>query len=438
MFRGTTGTVWSSKGLVSILLFVGSLVLYLPRIQRPEGYVFDEVYHAYTAGEYVKGNAEAYRWDTNSSRRGVAYMWNHPPVGLWTIASGIAVWGNDSFGWRFASAVFGAAGIVLLFLLTCDVTGSVLAAMTAGCLLMMNSLYMVQSRIGMLDIFGAVFMLCALWAFYRYLKASSEFLARPMLAIGLFLGLAIATKWNAGFPALMIGLVILGLGVASWVRFRKSADREDWLRFLQHAKWMPIALIAVPVAVYLLAYVPFFLVGNGLDDFVELQKQIFMYHTGLEESHPYQSLWWQWPLALKPVWYSVTYGENSISNIYAGSNPLLAWLFLPSVCFAAWVLRNDKPAMSLLLVGFFGQWLPWFGVSRISFTYHFLPASIFGCLAVAVSLVVLAQKGRLGGVVAVAVMLAIMSSFFFFYPIHANFPLSRAALDARMLFDSWR
>ena len=76
--------------------------------------MFDEVYHAYTAGQYVAGNADAYVWNTKPPRAGVSYMWNHPPVGVLMIAGGILLWGDEPFGWRFSSAVFGAIGILLV------------------------------------------------------------------------------------------------------------------------------------------------------------------------------------------------------------------------------------------------------------------------------------------------------------------------------------
>ncbi len=67
--------------LIPALLFAVALALFTLRIEIPKGYIYDEVYHAYTAGEYVRGNADAYLWNTVAPRPGVAYMWNHPPWG---------------------------------------------------------------------------------------------------------------------------------------------------------------------------------------------------------------------------------------------------------------------------------------------------------------------------------------------------------------------
>ena len=67
----------------------------------------------------------------------------------------------------------------------------------------------------MLDIFGTVFIMVACISFFRYLTAPPPEVRGPLLWTGLFLGLAIATKWNAAYPALAIGLVAVGRCLAT-------------------------------------------------------------------------------------------------------------------------------------------------------------------------------------------------------------------------------
>ncbi|HEU5310943.1 MAG TPA: hypothetical protein VFV24_05765, partial [Candidatus Eisenbacteria bacterium] len=110
--------------LVPGLLFAAALALYAHHLEIPERYVFDEVYYAYTAGEYVRANPDAYLWNTRAPREGVAYVWNHPPLGVLLIASGIAIWGDHSSGWRFPAAICGAAGVMLAYFLALRFTRS--------------------------------------------------------------------------------------------------------------------------------------------------------------------------------------------------------------------------------------------------------------------------------------------------------------------------
>ncbi|MFN8542317.1 MAG: hypothetical protein U0232_33170 [Thermomicrobiales bacterium] len=51
-----------------------------------------------------------------------------------------------------------------------------------------------------------------------------------------------------------------------------------------------------------------------------------------------------------------------------------------------WWQREKYRQMLVLAIGFFGQWMPWALIPRIAYAYHFLPAAIFGILAVAVTI----------------------------------------------------
>jgi dolichyl-phosphate-mannose-protein mannosyltransferase len=425
-----------SADLLPGILFVVAIALFAPRLEVPGGYVFDEVYHAYTAGQYAAGNHDAYLWNTHAPREGVAYMWNHPPAGILFMAAGITIWGDDPFGWRIGSAIFGAAGVVLAYLLALAITGRKPVAVIAAALLLVDGLYVVQSRVGMLDIYGTVFMLGAFYALHGYLTSPPERVRGPLLRLGLFLGLAIATKWNAAYASLFIGLVVAGRAAriywSSGDRFRDAGVRA-------HLLWVPAALVALPVLVYLAAYVPFFWTGHDLGQFVELQRQIFHYHTHLQATHTYQSRWWQWPLTLRPVWYYSHHDNGTVANIYAGGNTVLYAMFVPAVVWLAarWFRRND-PAAIVLVIGFFGQWLPWALVPRIAFAYHFLPAVPFGCLAIAVALVTSFERGRAGRAIAVAYAALAIGFFVYFYPIYTALPLTPQAFESRMWLPSWR
>jgi dolichyl-phosphate-mannose-protein mannosyltransferase len=429
--------------VLPFLLFGGALLLYLPRLGVPEAYMYDEAYHAYTAAQYLAGNPDAFLWSTPAPRPEVGYTWNHPPVGLLFIAAGIAIRGDNPRGWRISSALFGALGILTAYLLALTLSRDREVAQLTAALLLVDGLYFVQSRTAMLDIFGTVFTMVALLCLYGYLVAASDQVRRPLLLTGLCLGLAIATKWNAAYPAALIGLVVMCRTLELWRRARgggSSAGRQmDRAGLRQHLLWVPLGLVVVPAAVYLAAYIPFFLTGHDWPQFVELQRQIYSYHTSLKATHGYQSQWWQWPLALRPVWYHVSYSAGATANIYAQGNPLLYWAFVPA---ALWLSRRWWKAQHLglliLLIGFFGQWLPWGLVPRAAFMYHFLPAVPFGALAVAAGLIKLWRGSTPRQLLAAAYVLAVALSFVYFYPLYTAVPLEKPALESRMWLESWR
>ncbi|MDQ3466701.1 MAG: glycosyltransferase family 39 protein, partial [Chloroflexota bacterium] len=174
-------TAWAraarlSDRVILLILITTALALYSPRLSTPPRFLWDEILHAYTAGEYLKGNGDAWRWDIpcavgrrdnecekanpaaiRGSRVG-KYEWTHPPLGKEVIAAGIALLGDNPIGRRTPSVLFGAAGVGLLYLLGRAISQRRAIALLAALLLLLDGLYFVQARLATVDIFGTVFM----------------------------------------------------------------------------------------------------------------------------------------------------------------------------------------------------------------------------------------------------------------------------------------
>ena len=137
----------------------------------------------------------------------------------------------DPFGWRIASAVVGTLMVTVMVRLARRLTGSTLLGCVAGLLLCFDGLQFVLSRLALLDIFLAFFLLCAVaclvadrdWGRARLARlvttdqpmSSSDWgpvralLWRPWrLGAGVFFGLACSTKWNAIFPLAAFGILV--------------------------------------------------------------------------------------------------------------------------------------------------------------------------------------------------------------------------------------
>lgn len=426
-------------------LFAVALLLYLVRLDSASTYSYDEVYHAYTAARYVEGNADAYVWYTTvptpKPNPNVAYEWTHPPLGKLIIAGGILAFGDKPFGWRVAASLFGALGIVVVYFFGLALARRRSVGVLAAGLLLCDGLYFVQSRTGIVDIFLTVFTTAMLLAFHSYLTAPADQVRTPLLLTGTLMGLSIATKWNGFYAAAFIGLVAL------WRlhRLRLAANgkrpKPEFVRaFRAQLVWIPVGLIALPAAIYLLSYLPFLLSGHGVSQLIELQRQMLYYHTHLKATQTYASKWWSWPLAWRPVWFYVQYAENTGAYIYANGNPLLYWGFLPAVLWVAWGWRRTRDAaLTVLVIGFFGQWLPWIFSPRLAFIYHFLPAVPFGCLALAVVIDEWWRRGRiLGRAVAGGYVAVIVAAFVFFYPVYSAVALTQRQFNLRIWFASWR
>jgi len=169
-----------------------------------------------------------------------------------------------------------------------------------------------MSRIAMNDIFVTTWIILALAFFYR----------KKFLVSAVFTGLAISTKHSAVF----LYPIFLLFGFRQFYYY-----------------------ILIPPLIYILSYSQLFLLGGRLTDFYNLHKQIFWYQTHLTATHGYQSMDWQWPLLIRPVWFYVNYLKDSTANIYNLGNPVIFWGGLVAVFFS----RNWY-----LLISYFSLFFP--------------------------------------------------------------------------------
>jgi 4-amino-4-deoxy-L-arabinose transferase-like glycosyltransferase len=205
---------------------------------------------------------------------------------------------------------------------------------------------------------------------------------------------------EVGWPAwLMLGVA---LALIAWRAVASLRDPESDARWWKPSEmggfawsWVGACLIIVPLAVYLLSYVPYLALGHSVAitdtgpgyawSLDELHRQMFGYHFGLTAGHDYASPWWSWPLDLKPVWFfGQSYDGRQMGVIYNGGNPILFWAGIPAIVLGgvlAW--RRRSLALALLVAAFAFQFLPWARVERATFIYHYFTAVLFAMVAIA-------------------------------------------------------
>jgi dolichyl-phosphate-mannose--protein O-mannosyl transferase len=446
---------------VPALLVIVAVTLSLPRIAEPQKYLFDEILFAYTAGEMAEGNTDAYRWDhpcstgKDADRCGEQfpdhvvdgrigrYQWDHPPLARLAMTGGILLLGNEPIGWRIGSVVAGAVGAVLAFDLGRRLTGRMAVGVLTACLLLMDTMYLTYSRMGLLDSYLTMLTLAMMAAFAWYLRQPVHRVRVPLVVIGITMGLSIATKWSAAYGAFFVGIVILAR--FAWLAWRgrsreASGEMRDAIR--QHLMWIPLGTGLVAIVTYLLTWIPFFVAGNQSPvDFIEIHRQTLDLHLNLSPGAGSSSRWWSWPLNLHPVWFGTrSFGDEATARTYAFGNPLLYWAILPAV---AWTLvrwwRAGKTVGAMVLgIGVFGQWLPWMLIERSTYLYHFLPAVPFGMLAIAASVVMIVERwGDWRRTLAIQYVVAVAFSFAFFYPLATYLRLSNRELGLRRWLESW-
>ncbi|MBM4408541.1 MAG: phospholipid carrier-dependent glycosyltransferase, partial [Chloroflexi bacterium] len=159
------------------------------------------------------------------------------------------------------------------------------------------------------------------------------------------------------------------------------------------AIWLAICLGIIPIAVYVVSYLPWVALGNRLTEgwpaantgqsLIDLTKSMYDYHNNLRAAHAAASPWWAWPLDLKPVWfYQGSFAGNTSASIYDAGNLVVWWLGIPAMAFCAWqAWKRQSLALALVVVGFAFQWLTWVRIDRATFQYHYftgLPFVILG------------------------------------------------------------
>lgn len=381
-----------SFALVSRILFLGS---------PPKEY-FDEVYHAFTARQILHGNKMAWEW-WNVPPKGFAYEWTHPPLAKLGMVLGMLILGENSFGWRILGALLGVGSVYLVYLIAKRLFDDEKVGLLSSAVFALDGLPLVMSRIGMNDIYILFF---ALLSIYLFMKERNLFSA-------LALGLALASKWSAVLTIPILGILNLQ---------RKNKFQLGILWFL----------LLVPT-VYLASYTLFFLSGHNFATFIELQKQMWWYHTNLKATHPYSSLWWSWPILARPIYlYTSGYINGVVANIYAMGNPSIFWGGLVAVIWGIYYsFANKLKNLGTVIFSYFIFFVPWLISPRIMFLYHYLPSIPF--LAIATGFLLKKMPKLIAPFLLIALVL-----FIYFYPHWTGITIPQSLDLSYYWFPSWR
>ncbi|MBP9670051.1 phospholipid carrier-dependent glycosyltransferase [Candidatus Woesebacteria bacterium] len=381
--------------LVGILIL--ATLLRFTNLSHPPVYIFDEVYHAFTSREFLHNHVEAWEWWTTPPE-GVAYEWTHPPVAKYGMVIGMLLFGENSLGWRIGSSTFGVLSILGIYLLVSSLTKNRQVALLSAFLISIEGLHIAQSRIAMNDIYMLNFYI---WSLYLAVKSRWKLSA-------ILYGLALGSKWSALYGIIPLGIIYL---YSQNYKFNLISVLRYFVFAIRHS------LIAI--FVYVLAFAPFILAGHTWEQWWELHRQMWYYHTHLVATHGYQSVPMQWLFAVRPVWYWVDYGKGLISNIYAQSNPIILWLGLVALIMQIRKILSFPYSILYLLYTIFT--LPWIFSPRIMFFYHYLPSSVFLCVILATWLVTLPKKYLRLAILLCAIGYILITPMLYGYPMSETF-----------------
>jgi len=414
---------------IALLLAALATVFRLPFLAFPTEEYFDEVYHAKSARQYLAGEAPI--------------EWVHPPTAKLLIATGVAAFGYKPWAWRLPSALAGIALCPVFFFLARRALATERAAILASILLLCDGVYLVQSRIAMTNIFAVLFQLAA--ALFLVRAALRDPLpARDMALLGLFLGLAMSTRWTSLWAAGFLGLVLLA------VRGRRLFRPREMALVL-------LAFLGLPAVLYVLSYAPllhqwhvrgeFHDARGAIARLVQEQRNVWGYHATLNATHPYFSKWWTWPWLYRPTWYFFENKNQLVRGIIAVGNPAIWWVSVPA---AAWALltgaRARDPRRLFAGAGFCLLYLPWGLAPRtLNYSHYLFEAIPYACLTLGLVLDrAWDESAGTKAALARAYLAAVIVIFLAFVPLLTGVPIPSSWFFARLAgvgvwtwFPSW-
>ena len=401
----------------AILTFALSFRLW--RLDSPKGYIFDEIYYAKNAYSLISSGVEL-------DQEGGAEFVVHPPLGKWLIGIGIKLFGNNEFGWRSSSALFGSASVLLIYLITKRLFKSDFLALSAALLMALDGLSLVMSRVALLDIFLMFFILLT---FYFLLKEN-------YWLSGLAIGLGVSTKWSAAFLIPVLLLLTLKLKELNLNQILKRAGQ----------------FIFLPMAIYLTSWSGWFVSDKGwsrnsgsnpISSLWNYHFEILNFHTNLVEKHSYSANPWSWLVLGRPTSFYYQSGDSCgagkcAQEILAMGTPLLWWSAVIAVAITlGFYLKTVNKSAEIVLAGFAGTYLPWFFFQdRTMFYFYSITTLPFLILALIYCFDLLLKYRNYQRVIQFFILIVAIN-FIYFLPIYIGIEIPYSDWLNRMWLPSW-
>ena len=400
-----------------ILTFALSFRLW--RLDTPKGYIFDEIYYAKNAYSLISSGVEL-------DQQGGAEFVVHPPFGKWLIGIGIKLFGNNEFGWRSSSALFGSASVLLIYLIAKRLFKSEFLALSAALLMAVDGLSLVMSRVALLDIFLMFFILLT---FYFLLKEN-------YWLSGMAIGLGLSTKWSAAFLIPILLLLTLKIKEINLSQILKRVGQ----------------FVFLPMAIYFTSWIGWFVSNKGwarnsgsnpISSLWNYHLEILNFHTNLVEKHSYSANPWSWLVLGRPTSFYYQSGDSCgagecAQEILAMGTPLLWWSAIIAVAITiGFYISTSNRSAEIVLAGFAGTYLPWFIFQdRTMFYFYSITTLPFLILALIYCFDLLLKYGNYQRVIMLFIFVVAIN-FIYFLPIYICIEIPYSQWLSRMWLPSW-
>ena len=366
--------------VVFICLSLISLVLRVVWLDKPQGsLIFDEQYYVNVARN-ILGIPHPGIYDY--VQFGIDPNPEHPPLAKLMIALSMRVLGDNAWGWRIPSVLFGWLAILLFYLLIKKASKNPALALVSAFLFSFDNLIFVHSRIATLDIFLLAFILLG---FYWYFSGKMV-----LSATSLALGTLCKITGILGFGTLVVYHFLGDV-------YRRKAEglQFNWRKKI---RWLGcFAVIYGTIFLGLLTLLDHFwgTYSNPLDHL----GFIYTYTSTLTQPSPtgIQSYPWQWLINEVKIPYLTVTGDVYVDGQFlrtetliaftGAMNPVIIYLCIPTMIFSAYkyLSRGDEFAF-FILAWFICTYLPSYPMAvighRIMYLFYFLTTLPSLCAAI--------------------------------------------------------
>ncbi len=514
-------------------IFFLSLALRFWGLGRFNTLVFDEVYYAKFANNYLTGT-QFFNAHPPLSQYIIAIgMWigSHLPIGQDAV-NGLTGSIRSTWSYRWLNALTGSFIPLVVGALAYELNRRKSFALIAALFAATDGLFLVESRYALnnvylviLGLLGQLFFLKALW------KQQRRWL--NLALSGVFFGASACIKWNGLWFLLGAYAIWSAAWVIKWMRrlLRKEREHESnsltiyqrgyrdsaptgrradtWSAYasvsdsgrseceqagrspeasplqdsgrirtpLQNLTQLNVVHVLwnfaiIPVVTYSLFWIPHLRMNPDEAGFWQAQHDILTFHEKIGDGpkvHPYCSKWFSWLLMWRPVAYFYQTARDAMEqvpaypplpngvakvvyDVHAMGNPFLWWLSTAAILLLLLLLIQrcqegigwkfpPTPytwiALYLVLT-WLANVLPWVKVTRCTFLYHYMGASVFSGLALAwlVDYWMQSNKAHYRSA-SITTIVLILLAFVFWLPIYLGLPISVQDYQLRMWFRSW-
>ncbi|XZN92271.1 MAG: phospholipid carrier-dependent glycosyltransferase [Microcoleus sp.] len=311
-----------------LAVFLVSLTLRFWQLERFNSFVFDEVYYAKFANDYLTKTP---------------FFNAHPPLSQYIIAIGIWIGTHLPFGktavnsmagsllspwdYRWLNALTGSFIPLVVGALAYQLVKrrsyAFIAALFAAC----DGLFLVESRYALNNIYLVLLGILGQLFILKSVETAGKNRWILLGLSGASFGASAAIKWNGLWFLLGTYLIL----ICAWVvQLTQQNQEEPQLENQELSTMLPAAspvqkltklnflevglsLAIIPIVVYSISWIPH-LHFNPTPNFWQMQTEILTYHQRIKSGpgvHPYCSAWYGWPLMLRPIVYFYKTATNN-------------------------------------------------------------------------------------------------------------------------------